>query len=384
MSEARHRVFVIAVLGGSPGVITELLWHLVQRDRANVVGIEIWTTAGTDKAGASVLMNERHLFDTLWRELGSAADLVPELPADLSWTCPPTSTWDHRSFRLVAFQRAGGPLDDTRTPEDADLVDEQLHDRVRQLRQLPDEIGLVGSLAGGRKTMGSALQTAFALHARPRDRLVHVWVHPNIESNKGLLKRFACPTLEIASEAELEFNQLMSVYDVPFPRLRSFVSQSKWLTENLDKLSYADCWLALRLAEEGVESARLSQRKGRQSWVLQFARGTQHIGSIRLSRELTVLYRLLIQHHEGGTPERLAEWADAERLKFDQGRDADSVRRALDRLRETILASPLGRTLPDFVPESDNGTWRLPAACPPSRVFVGSVRRTELEPSPGH
>lgn len=190
-------VYVFALMGTAPAVVTELCWHLVTVQRKQIVGLEIWTTGPDDDPGLSGAKSLRLALDNgAWESLrgtlsAAARAALPHMPSfDALREAPPPSREElaHASAgdlgtRFALFTDAGGtPLRDVRDPLDADLVQATLHDRVRELRLgLPSKVDLVASLAGGRKTMSAALSTAFELQARPQDRLVHVLVHEELE-----------------------------------------------------------------------------------------------------------------------------------------------------------------------------------------------------------
>lgn len=80
----------------------------------------------------------------------------------------------------------------------------------------PGEPPVVGSVAGGRKTMGAHLTTAFSVYARPVDRLTHVLVTPtSAESN---------PELFWPDPQDPEAMQVHRV-DLPFPRLHALLRE---------------------------------------------------------------------------------------------------------------------------------------------------------------
>ena len=233
-----RETYALVLLGASPGVLTELLWWLVRVQDRRLRGVEIWTTGHPDPAveaalrekvgrpwwrtGREALAQELPGTGGGWaalrRSLGDDADRLPDLslrlhaPADLDGAPALART------RLVLFGDAEDPLTDIRTAADCRTVAAQLHDRVRQLRwALPEGVELVGSLAGGRKTMSAALQSAFALQARPRDRLVHVLLDSNIEVQLQELGGYFAPTPEMVERLKRPAEDHVIACEVPFP-----------------------------------------------------------------------------------------------------------------------------------------------------------------------
>jgi len=77
-------------------------------------------------------------------------------------------------------------------------------------------IALVGSIAGGRKTMSAHLMTAFSVYARPQDRLTHVLVaDASLENDDS----FFYP-----KPGDPRYGHLLDLVTVRFPRLRPVLS----------------------------------------------------------------------------------------------------------------------------------------------------------------
>ncbi len=73
----------------------------------------------------------------------------------------------------------GEPLEDLRSRDDDLAFGEVAYALVRRLTDEADDLPVVGSIAGGRRTMGAHLMAAFSLCARPQDRLIHVLATPD-------------------------------------------------------------------------------------------------------------------------------------------------------------------------------------------------------------
>lgn len=230
-------VWVIAVLGHSPGVLTGLVWALC-REGLDIVGIEVWTTTG----GVARLEGDLRRPDDPWLALEGVVRPRrfprPPPPGTLEEHPPPRGDALARAVRQrtcfatnVLRSATGDRLEDIRTLGDAEVLQEALYDRVEALtRDLPPEVQLVGSVAGGRKTMSAGLQAAFTMYAEPTARLVHVLVHPDIERPYPRLRAFRFPG-DGSQEAWLAdedapppppVGQQVQLTEIPFAPLRAW------------------------------------------------------------------------------------------------------------------------------------------------------------------
>jgi hypothetical protein len=128
----------------------------------------------------------------------SSEDADDAPPVDLTFHVP-----EVRGRELDDIRRQG---DDTRF---ANLCFRLVERLTRE-----DELPLIGSIAGGRKTMSAHLMTAFSVYARPdADRLTHVLVSdPTLEGDSS----FFYP-----ERGHPKFGQLLDLVDIRVPRLRS-------------------------------------------------------------------------------------------------------------------------------------------------------------------
>lgn len=249
-------IYVLAVLGESPAVLSELLWWLAARERQPLAGIEAWTTG----RGAEHL---RDLVATeAWQALQSETGPLPALRGD---GAEPAASYGFRIHHFVDQDHR--PLNDVRTKAEAELVSARLHDRVRSLRsELPDDIRLLGSLAGGRKTVSAALHTAFCLQAGANDRLVHVLLEAGFESwlrEHGELRNYVAPSQAWEQRSGVPRTRQVDVYDILFPRLKYLLPRR--LSDVLDHLDWGDVWPALD-ANMGRNARGELIRRGYQSW----------------------------------------------------------------------------------------------------------------------
>jgi CRISPR-associated protein (TIGR02584 family) len=203
-----EEVYVVALVGKSPGVVTELLWYLAKQEGRKIAGVELWTTYGAWSPGTPGLADDG---PAMYAKLAAKGGGLPQWPSSLQ----PVEDPELAPTGQVQVYIPGGPsLPDVTNEREARLFGEALHRRIAYLRrEIPSR--LVGSLAGGRKTMTASMQSAFGLYARGSDRLCHVLVNRTVENKLGqkALSAFAFPTRTIGGVAPKD---QLSVVDVPF------------------------------------------------------------------------------------------------------------------------------------------------------------------------
>lgn len=198
------RFALLAAVGESPQVVTETLWAL-RRDGRVPGRVEIVCTATGEAHVRARLLGERGHFDAAGRSLDDRAED--------RWTpfCQDVLGLD--ALLPIGFcvaELGGVRLRDVETPAHDRAFADVAYRAVAE-RSAPGEPPLVGSLAGGRKTMSAHLMTAFSVYARPEDRLTHVLVFPTrFERDPS----FFHPTDALLGEVRVH------LIDVPFPRLR--------------------------------------------------------------------------------------------------------------------------------------------------------------------
>ena len=185
---------LIATLGMKPAVITEAVWKLAtdaERPRRPAT-VSIVTTGQGYVAWITQMMQ-----GGVWKRFCEAyLDGEPARPA-----------------LFVPTGRDDQPLEDLVNAADDTAMAEKCYDLVYRFTR-PGALPLVGSLAGGRKTMSAHLMAAFAVFGRRQDELVHVLAPPHIEKDNA----FYYPAPGVA-EPELFCVQ------IPFPILQPALEQ---------------------------------------------------------------------------------------------------------------------------------------------------------------
>jgi CRISPR-associated protein (TIGR02584 family) len=207
----------------SPAVLTETIWALAHETPAVVPErIVIVTTA----AGRAVLMRE--LFETPFGQSPSVWVALRESLAAEGLDLTGLLGFDRRNdLRELALRDSTSgesqPLEDIRTAHENEAAADFI---LRELRGLTDDDScrLIGSIAGGRKTMGSLLCAAVSLVGRDRDRLTHVLVNSPFDDPR-LTPRFYFPGQPIggfqdAAGKSVEIEPVIQLADIPFVPLR--------------------------------------------------------------------------------------------------------------------------------------------------------------------
>jgi CRISPR-associated protein (TIGR02584 family) len=194
---------LIALAGETPQVVTETVWALACRDRFPSQVTILTTVLGEAFCRAKLLGETvRHP-----RQGGliEPADHWAKLFEQFGRSYTP-------EIRFIVPDISGRPLSDISAPGEDEVFAEACFDAVADLTG-EDDLPLVGSMAGGRKTMSAHLHTAFSVNARPTDELVHVLVHPPSYERGD----FFYPTPQLDGKVEVR------LVSVRFPRLRDLM-----------------------------------------------------------------------------------------------------------------------------------------------------------------
>jgi len=161
--EGFKEIFVF-VAGITPQVVTETIYTLAQR-KPPVYPDELFiiTTA----------IGKQHIQDTLIKK-----GVLKELAAEYGI---PDIILDERSF-VVAKDQNNTDIMDIQNEAENELMGDLITTFIRD-KTGDQKSRLHCSIAGGRKTMSFYMGAALQLFGRPRDRLYHVLVSPEFESN---------------------------------------------------------------------------------------------------------------------------------------------------------------------------------------------------------
>lgn len=195
----------------SPSIVTETVWALAHEKPPVIPNriIAVTTTAGreairrelfaTPSGGTRAVAAERRrdrdavrpsALPCVWDQLrcALAARGFP-LASKLRFG---TTADDIRVFTRADARGRSVELEDIRTPADNEAAADFLLDKLREFAENED-VRLICSLAGGRKTMGALLYACLSLVGRETDRLTHVLVNEPFDDPR-LQPRFYFPT----------------------------------------------------------------------------------------------------------------------------------------------------------------------------------------------
>lgn len=228
------KYILLAVTGLSPQVITETLFALHQNNR-KIDAIHVITTRdGKEMIYAHLLSGKGGHYFRYLEEYGIEPSSVDFGPQNIH------AVSDHHGVEIP------------------DIVGE--YDNERLLRLCLDltfrftsqrDTAVFFSVAGGRKTMSSCLTLAAQIYGRPQDRLYHVLVSPEFESNRD----FFYPPRE-SRIIELKDKNGQSFFkDTRYARVNlisiPFISIRERLSEDMLKAPSDPATLILSLIKEG-------------------------------------------------------------------------------------------------------------------------------------
>ena len=164
MKESNFKEVLIFVAGTTPQIITETIYALIhQNPPINPDEIYVITTTHGKR------LIKKNLIDS-----GRFKEFCKEFNV-------PENILDEDSIVIVKGHN-GNPLDDIKEADDNKSLGDFITGFIRD-RAGDDKTRLHCSLAGGRKTMSFYMGSALQLFGRPWDKLYHVLVTPEFESN---------------------------------------------------------------------------------------------------------------------------------------------------------------------------------------------------------
>jgi len=224
---------LLAVCGLSPQVITETLFALFQQGR-KVDEIHIVTTRAGKEAINANLLNPCD---------GKYYKLLNDYAIDFH-----NIAFGHGYIHTIT-DKNGVELDDITDEEDNELLLKKCLELAFQHTADP-ETAVFFSIAGGRKTMSACLTLAAQFYGRRQDRLFHVLVSPEFESNRDFYypppESLAIELRDKEGHPYFKETKYAKVTLAPMP----FVSVRSQLTDDMLKTTKDPATLLLSLIRE--------------------------------------------------------------------------------------------------------------------------------------
>lgn len=160
----QFKEILVCVIGATPQIITETIYALAHKNPSIYINEIFIITTSTGKKQIEETLIKKGILKKLIKEY--------KLP---SLEIKPSSI-------IVIKDRNGKEIDDIRNSYQSEATADTIISLIKGLTK-DSSVRLHCSLAGGRKTMGFYLGSAMELFARPWDKLYHVLVSSEFESN---------------------------------------------------------------------------------------------------------------------------------------------------------------------------------------------------------
>jgi len=209
---------LLIATGKSPQVITETIFEIYRLEDRVPRSVHVITTQVGRIFGEALLLGRDLTDPTTGKRVSEPED---------RWTPFCRNVFGEEALGTRRFEQdppidltfyvpdvEGQPLPDIRRRGDDTRFGNTCYEQVEKLTR-EGQFDLIGSIAGGRKTMGAHVMTAFSVYARPDDRLTHVLVtDPELEYD---------PSFFYPPKGTPRYGDLLDLVDVPFPRLRALL-----------------------------------------------------------------------------------------------------------------------------------------------------------------
>lgn len=234
----QQRTVLFSLCGLSPAVITETIWALAQESPPIIPHeiIVLTTSRGKEALQDQLFASTPSVWEQLRERLSTEGH-------DLTGRLQFSNTQRH----LRLLQGSSGILEDVQSAEDNEDLANAVLKELRPIAQDRNTV-LIGSLAGGRKSMSALLHVCFCLCAKPQDRLTHILVnHPFDKFTKPLFYFPPQPAREHlfynrateTTETYPSDSARLELADIPFFPIQSFQNpEPKSLPDDFMDLVY--------------------------------------------------------------------------------------------------------------------------------------------------
>ena len=280
---------LVATVGSSPAVVTEIIWYYAMdldapRYPASVTIIT--TNHGLERWEKQVMRTSHSKSPSPWFQLQD--EVLGDKLIPLSILRPRHDGGKNHSNGLEEDF-----LSDITTDREDKLTANLCYSTIHRFTQ-PGQLPLIGSIAGGRKTMSAHMMAAFSAYARRNDELVHVLVREEDEKDPNYF--FPNPGIN-RSESGIQCIQ------VPFPLLRPYLNRGLFQNipdDPLDLQGLMDALKPFDYVDPKKASPSVKLYVGRGAWgsnLLEFpAPDGSEQGSCQLSTQNMATLLVLGEH----------------------------------------------------------------------------------------
>ncbi|GAQ95569.1 CRISPR-associated protein Csx14 [Thermodesulfovibrio aggregans] len=222
--QTKYEEVLVCVAGATPQIITETIYALANKNPPVYIDKIYIITTKTGKEKIKDTLIDRGILNALLNE----------------YSLPPI---DFSEESIIVIENEGKEIEDIRNASENEATADTIIKFIRELTLNP-KLRLHCSIAGGRKTMSFYLGSALQLFGRIQDKLYHVLVSPEFESNPDFFykpkidrnimylspngKRLKINTSEAKIElAELPFIRLAEKLNLHGKTFKELISESQ-------------------------------------------------------------------------------------------------------------------------------------------------------------
>ena len=232
-NESHRQTVLFAVVGMSPAVLTQTIWALATSGKRPVLPdrvVVVTTTTGKESIARELFSpSATHGGRTVWDTLrDTLQNRGIETSNKLRFG---TTGADIFIFTRSDEHSHSVEMDDIRTVADTETAADFILERLRPFTA-DDDVELICSITGGRKTTGAMLYACVSLICRDQDRLVHVLVNEPFE-NPRLQPKFHFPAdppqkhrVPDSTTSVTDDEARIELADVPFVPIRNLFCQT--------------------------------------------------------------------------------------------------------------------------------------------------------------
>ena len=221
-----QRHILVAVSGNTPQIVTETLWFLRTKEKIQIEAVYIITTS----RGSEVA----------WKKLGGKDGAINRFCVE--YQIEPSSIAFTKDHIIVIRNEDNVALDDIRSTADNHYLQAQMLGFIKRLTSEPTNT-LHCLIGGGRRTMSAHMLLALTLYGREQDRLTHILVQEEFETNEDFFypPKTNQPIAIRGSDRRLKVmhsnDHNLQLADIPVIRLRSLLGEDSQTLKDIEQLT---------------------------------------------------------------------------------------------------------------------------------------------------